>query len=152
MKCGEVRSLFSPYLDGAVTGIQMHALSQHLEICSRCNREYLLLRRSQQLLTGLGRRKAPADLALKLRVAISQEVAQAKRPPFQGVVLRMENAGNAFMVPVTAGLVSAVVIFGIVIGVFALPEPSQRNTDDVPWMLHTAPHVRHRSFGPPRQT
>ena len=46
MKCGEARSLFSPYLDGAVSGAQMHALSEHLEICSRCNREYLLLRRS----------------------------------------------------------------------------------------------------------
>jgi len=147
MKCGEVRSLFSPYLDGAVTGIQMHALSQHLEICSRCNREYLLLRRSQQLLTGLGRRKAPADLALKLRVAISQEVAQAKRPPFQGVVLRMENAINAFMVPVTAGLVSAVVIFGIVMGVFALPEPLQGNNDDVPLMLYTAPELQQSAFG-----
>src|SRR5947208_3357898 len=103
MKCGEARSLFSPYLDGAVSGAQMHALSEHLKTCSRCKLEYLLLRRSQQLLTGLERRKAPADLALKLLVAISQEVAQAKRPPFQGVLLRVENAINPFMVPVTAG-------------------------------------------------
>ncbi|PYX58194.1 MAG: anti-sigma factor, partial [Acidobacteria bacterium] len=40
MKCGEARSLFSPYLDGAVTGTQMHALSVHLQDCSRCEREY----------------------------------------------------------------------------------------------------------------
>ncbi|HMC30496.1 MAG: anti-sigma factor [Acidobacteria bacterium] len=147
MKCGEARSLFSPYLDGAVTGTQMHALSVHLQDCSRCEREYLLLRKSQQLLVGLGRRKAPPDLALKLRVVVSQEIAGIKRPRFQGVLVRLENAIDAFMVPVTAGLVSAVVIFGILMGFFALPETLQGNNDDVPLMLYTAPELQQSAFG-----
>ena len=33
MTCAQARPLFSPYLDGAVTGKQMRELSQHLESC-----------------------------------------------------------------------------------------------------------------------
>src|SRR2546430_1259498 len=80
MKCAQAKSLFSLYLDGAVTGTQMRALSQHLQTCGDCRQEYLSLQHTQQLLAKLARRKAPNDLALKLRVAISQEVAQSKRP------------------------------------------------------------------------
>ncbi len=111
MNCGDVKELFSPYLDGQVSGVEMHALSRHMKECPRCTREYAALQRTQQLLAGLGPKKAPADLALKLRVAISQQVAQARRARYEGLQVRMENALNAFMVPATAGLVSAVLIF-----------------------------------------
>jgi len=33
MKCGEAKQLFSPYLDGAVTGTQMRGLQRHLAEC-----------------------------------------------------------------------------------------------------------------------
>ena len=105
MNCGDVKELFSPYLDGQVSGVEMHALSRHMKECPRCTREYAALQRTQQLLAGLGPKKAPADLALKLRVAISQQVAQA-RARYEGLQVRMENALNAFMVPATAGLVA----------------------------------------------
>ena len=104
MKCAHANSLFSPYLDGAVTGTQMRDLGQHLEACVSCRQEYDSLRKTQQLLIKAGRRKAPVDLALKLRVAISHEVAQSKRARLDGRMVRLENALNAFMVPATAGL------------------------------------------------
>ena len=104
MKCAEAKSIFSPYLDGAVTGTQMHSLSRHLDQCSDCDREYALLRRSQELLASVRRQKAPADLQLKLRLAISREVAQARHSRLEGFLLRLDNALRAFMVPATAGL------------------------------------------------
>ena len=79
MTCAQARPLFSPYLDGAVTGKQMREVSQHLESCERCCRQYVSLRQTQHLLARVGPRKAPADLALKLRVAISQQSAQSRR-------------------------------------------------------------------------
>ena len=79
MQCSEAKRLFSPYLDGAVTGTQMHGLQRHLSECEACREEYQLLRQSQQLLVSVGRPKVPADLSLKLRLAISREVAQARR-------------------------------------------------------------------------
>ena len=145
MKCAEAKSMFSPYLDGAVTGTQMHSLGLHLEQCSDCDREYALLRQTQELLARLGRRKAPADLALKLRLAISREAAQAKRPIFDGMLVRLDNALRAFMVPATAGLVVAVVVFGFVIGL-TMPELQARNVNDVPLMLYTGPELQESSF------
>lgn len=147
MNCGDVKELFSPYLDGQVSGLEMHALSRHLQGCPRCTREYAALQRAQQLLAGLGPRKAPADLALKLRVAVSQQVAQAHRPRYQGLLVRIENALNAFMVPATAGLVSAVLIFGLLLGFFALPGQLQASSGDVPLMLYTAPQLEQTMFG-----
>lgn len=145
MKCAQANLQFSPYLDGALTGAQMHALAGHLESCSTCRREYLLLQQSQQLLGQLGRRKAPADLALNLRLAISREVAQRKGSYWQGWQVRMENALNAFAVPVTAGLVAAIAIFAFLIGSLALP--LQADNDDVPLMLNTAPQLQQSAFG-----
>ncbi len=145
MKCAQSKSLFSSYLDGAVTGTQMHALAQHLEACDACNQEYVLLQRSQQLLAKVGRRKAPADLALSLRLAISREVAQRRGSSWQGLQVRLENALNAFAVPVTAGLVAAVAIFAFLIGSLALP--LQANHDDVPLLLNTAPQLQQTAFG-----
>lgn len=145
MKCAEAKSMFSPYLDGAVTGTQMHSLSRHLDQCSDCNREYAWLRRSQELLAAIRRQKAPADLQLKLRLAISREVAQSRHSRLEGVLLRLDNALRAFMVPATAGLMAAIVIFAFVIGV-TMPELQARNTNDVPLMLYTGPELEESSF------
>jgi len=147
MNCGEAKKLFSPYLDGQVSGREMRALSGHMEECSRCAREYAAVRRTQLLLANLGSKKAPADLALKLRVAISREIAQKRRARFEGVLVRLENALNAFMVPATAGLVSAVLIFGLLLGFIALPSQLQASSGDVPLMLYTAPQLEQSVFG-----
>src|SRR5258708_19748671 len=100
-QCSEAKRLFSPYLDGAVTGTQMHRLQEHLWDCETCRQEYQLLRQTQQLLVSVGRPKAPADLALKLRLAVSREAAQARRPRFEGLAVRLENALHSFIVPPT---------------------------------------------------
>jgi hypothetical protein len=144
MTCAQAKPLFSPYLDGAVTGKQMHDLSCHLESCDHCREQYVSLRRTQQLLARVGPRKATADLALKLQVAISQEVAQSRRRYLDGVQVRWQNALNVFMVPATAGLSAAVVIFVVLMGFMA---PLQADNSDVPLMLHTAPQLQQSAFG-----
>jgi hypothetical protein len=147
MQCTEARELFSPYLDGAVTGAQMLGVQDHVASCAACAREYRLLRHTQQLLQSVGRAKAPADLGLKMRLAISREVALAKHPPFQGVMIRLQNTMNAFMVPATAGFLSAVVIFGIAMAYFVAPASLRANNDDVPLvMVNTAPELQQSAF------
>jgi len=147
MKCTEIKKLFSPYLDGRVSGSEMRALTHHVEQCSDCAREYAATERTQQLLASLAPKKAPADLALKLRVAISREAAQARRPRFEGMLVRLENALNGFMVPATAGLVSAVLFFGLLLGFFALPAELRASSGDVPLMLYTGPQLEKSAFG-----
>jgi hypothetical protein len=145
-KCTEARQLFSPYLDGAVTGTQMLGLQEHMENCPACHREYLALRKAQQLLGTLRRPQVPSELGLKLRVLASREAARTREPRFQGLRLRLQNA-MSFMVPATAGVLSAVVIFGFVMALLAVPAQVQASNDDVPLLLRTAPELEQNAFG-----
>jgi anti-sigma factor RsiW len=133
MKCSQAAPLFSPYLDGAVSGKQMRAIQQHLDDCATCNREYVDLSRTQQLLSKVGRRKAPPEMSLKLRLAISREAARTPRNYFDVLCLRLQHTLQAFMVPAAVGLVTAVLLFGLFMGFSALP--LQGDNHDVPLML-----------------
>src|SRR5438270_7241913 len=147
LQCPQAKRLFSPYLDGAVTGSEMLALQDHLSGCPRCHREYQSLRHAQQLLINMSRPKAPSDLGLKLRLAISREVAQARRAPFEGLRVRLENSLNALLVPATAGFLSALIIFGIAMVYFVAPSSVQANNDVPLVMLNTAPELQQSAFG-----
>ena len=147
VNCNITQGLLSPYLDGVVTGAQMQAVRQHLDACPACAREYLLLRKTQQLLTNSSRPVPPADLGLKLRLAISREAAQTRRPRYEGLRLRLENTLNAFMVPATAGLACAILIFGLVATILAIPGQLQANNQDVPLVLNTGPELQQSAFG-----
>lgn len=147
MHCLRAKDLFSPYLDGMLPGAEMIALQQHFLECSSCDAEYRGLRRAQQLLVSVGRPKAPADLGLKLRLAISREAAIAKRPPFEGLSIRLQNALHAFMVPATAGFLSAVIIFGVAMAYFVTPSTVQASNDVPLVMVNTAPELQQSAFG-----
>ncbi len=145
MKCFQAKSLLSPYLDGILTGKQMLALGKHLESCRNCAQDYAALRRAQQLLAHAGRRKAPDDLALKLRLAISREAAQSRGARLEGWRIRASNLLNPLMVPATAGLTTAVVMFGLLMGFLAVPLPVK--SADVPLTFSTTPQLEESAFG-----
>ena len=136
--------MFSPYLDSAVSGREMHAIEQHLEGCASCHTEYAELTRTQSLVAGLGRKPAPPELALKLRVALSQAASRSLSRRLEALWVRMENALNAVMVPATAGIITSVFAFGLLIGVFA-PGPLQ-GAQDVPTNLYTPPQLAAAPF------
>lgn len=146
MKCAEYKRLLSPYLDGQVSGAEMFALQNHMKECASCAREYAEVQRTLQLIVALNKAKAPADLALRLRLAISRESAQARRRRFEGAMVRLSNAIDGFMVPATAGALTAVLIFGILLGFFALPQ-QLRASSDVPLMLYIGPQLKQSVFG-----
>src|SRR5258708_7344734 len=144
MTCAQTKSMFSAYLDGAITGKQMFSIGQHLEECSPCERQYQSLRRTQQLLSNMGRAKAPEDLSLKLRLAISREVARARQPYFGNLALRIENSLRGFMVPATAGVVAIFAVFALLVGFIT---PVQADSSDVPLLLSTKPELHQARFG-----
>jgi len=95
----------------------------------------------------VGRPKVPSDLGLKLRLAISREAAQARRGRFEGLRMRLENTFHAFMVPATAGFLSALVIFGIAMAYFVAPSTMQAGNDVPLVMVNTAPELQQSAFG-----
>ena len=139
MRCTEARPLFSSYLDRAVSGTEMHDIFAHLEQCADCQKEYSLLENTRSLVSSLGRRQPPSDLALKIRVAISSTRARNSLSLFQRYALRLENALQGFMVPATAGVLSAVIFFGVLI-VLLMPAQVSAN-DDVPSTFYTPPRL-----------
>jgi len=144
MTCAVAKRLMSSYLDGAVTRSQMAQMDEHLRACVECAARFVSVQRTQSLVGSLGRQVAPPDLALKLRVALSQELANSGRSRWERLRVRWENAFNATMVPATAGLVTTLIIFGLLIS-FLYPA-QVRAANDVPTMLYTPAELKSTPF------
>jgi hypothetical protein len=147
--CHSVRSCFSDYLDGAVDGHTMHAIASHLAACTNCTEEFASWRAMQQALSGLRSTKAPANLGLKLRCAISQQKARRDAHWADKYIVRWENAVRPMLLQVSAGLAGAVVLIGSIaflLGAFAAPQAVMAN--DVPLDAITAPHFLYAAASP----
>src|SRR5260221_10382212 len=137
MKCTEVRALFSSYLDGAVTGVEMHEVSAHLHQCAACQPEYALFENTRTLVSSLGRRTPPPHLALKIRVALSNERSHNALGVLQRYMVRLENAFHGVVLPATAGILFPLLFFFSLVGLFV---PAQwRGNYDVPTAFYTPP-------------
>jgi len=140
MKCSVAKKLVSSYADGEVTRSQLAQVGAHLHGCAECAALYASVRQTQALVASLGRKAAPPELALRLRVAVSQEVANARSSRWDVLRVRWENAFDALMVPATAGLITTMIIFGLLI---SLIYPGQvRASNDVPTMLYTPAELK----------
>jgi hypothetical protein len=147
--CQKYQASFSAYLDGAVSGKQMQQIARHLDECDDCTREFTAMRTMQRTLASLGPAKAPADLGLRLRLAISHEQARRKSSWLDSLSLKWENAIRPMLVQVSAGFVSAVVLIGgigLLLGMVAAPEPVMAN--DEPLGAMTAPHYLYSTVSP----
>jgi anti-sigma factor RsiW len=124
-QCSAIRDRFSLYLDGALTGVAMQQTAAHLESCNECKREFSDWRAMQTALTAVGPAKAPADLALRLRVAISQEQSRTTRQSLGRWKVRWNNTMAPFLLRASAGFASAVLLLGsatFLVGAFASPQ------------------------------
>lgn len=145
MRCTDAKAVMSLYLDHAVEREQRTGIERHLRECAECSRYYSSLQRTQQLVGSLGRKPAPPELALRLRVALSHELAASKRSPWTKWLVRLEDALNVFMVPATAGVITAVVVFGLLIGLMVPAAVEASN--DVPTLLYIPPELASTPFG-----
>lgn len=147
--CQKYQSSFSAYLDGAVSGKQMQRIAQHLEVCAGCACEFAALRAMQQSLAALGPAKAPVDLGLRLRLAISHEQARRKSNWLETLSLKWENAIRPLLVQVSAGFAGTVLLIGgigLLLGMVAAPEPVMANDEPLAGM--TVPHYLYSPVGP----
>jgi anti-sigma factor RsiW len=147
--CDSIRSSFSAYLDGAISGHQMQEIARHLESCGDCKSEFDGLRVMQQSLSMLGRAKAPADLGMKLRLAISHERAAMKSSWKDSFSLKWDNTVRPLLVQASAGFAGSVVLLGgimLLLGMVAAPEPVMAN--DEPLGAITVPHYLYSAVSP----
>jgi hypothetical protein len=142
--CNQVHSgLLTDYLDGRLTGREMQEVDEHLHTCQSCVQEWKSQRDLQSALVGLGPVKEPADLPLRIRVAVSQERARSRRSIFTILDLTWKNSMGPFLLQAGAGFASAVLLLGTIVflvTVFARPQAAAAAPDE-PLGNATAPHL-----------
>lgn len=144
MRCTQAKPLFSSYLDGDVSGAEMREISEHLRLCAACQTDYARLESTRILLSSLGPKQAPPDLAFKIRITLSGERARNWRQLLPRQFVRWQHALHAFVLPAAAGVVTAISFFAGLIGFFVPPQVSAN--DDVPTMLYTPPRLESSAY------
>lgn len=147
--CSHIQHQFSRYLDGDVPGTRMLEIGKHLEKCAACATEFSAWQTSQGLVSNLGPTKVPEDLALRLRVAISQESRRSPRERLGRFQSRWENTFQPFLLRAAAGFASAIFLVGtaaMLVGTFTSPEAVEAR--DQPLEVSTAPRLLYSSFQP----
>ena len=160
LPCRAIRASYSDYLDGAISGLRMQQIAHHIEGfedvngvrttgCESCARELAAWRATQDAISALGPARAPADLALRLRVAISRERARHNSRLLDRLSLAWDNAVRPMLLQVAGGLVGSVALLGgtaLLLGVAAAPQQVLAN--DEPLGALTAPHYLYSTASP----
>jgi hypothetical protein len=148
--CSTVRLKFAEYLDSRLTGREMQRMTKHLEGCARCAADFEAERSMLHALASLGpvsgAAKEPDDLLLRIRVAISQERALRSRGRMERWELIWQNSVGPFLLQLSTGFASAVLLLGtvgLVVGMFARPE--RASAQDEPLGMATAPKLLYHS-------
>lgn len=145
MNCRTVQISLSAYLDGALSQFETRGLVAHLEACRDCEARRAQMARVQNALRKLPRTAPPERLSTALRVMASKERARviAKRRGVwmlpDRVRLWPDNLMRPLALPFAGGLISAMLLFGMLIPTFAL---RRGGGSDIPVALFTEPYVK----------
>lgn len=134
--CVEIRQHFSDYLDDRCERESLRSIRFHLNYCASCREELEQMQAIQAELQALPRRRVPPELALSMRVHISQRV---HRRLLRQLWVRCENALQPLLIPASGGVLTAIIFFGLLMGWQVVPAS---NIPDVPLQIVTPPRVR----------
>jgi hypothetical protein len=146
-ECMLVRNNFSAYLDGAVTGLEMAVISNHLQSCNECAADFNLWRNVQRSLGELGPEQPPARLQARLRAAIAAERERgAHLPLFQRALLIWKSSVAPLALRLSGGLVATIMLAGALSWMFGAPIVVQANDDAMAHLV--APHYMYSQVPP----
>jgi anti-sigma factor RsiW len=135
-ECVEAQAAFSPYLDGALTGLEMGRMAAHLEACEPCATEFEGWRDMQTTLGELGPAKAPADLQRQLRSAIRVERVSGSYLSLTGrIALLWRRSIAPLAVQGAGGLVAALLLAAGVFRLFGPGVAVQANDDGLAHLI-----------------
>lgn len=134
--CTPIRERFSAYLDCDLNGREMQQVEAHLATCPACRDEFSEWKNIQSALGSMGHVKAPDDLALRLRLAISHERSAEERPWTERLVERWELLRDNTLRPFAVqGAVTAAAVLLVTVGLSmagamaAAPTPVEANDE-----------------------
>ncbi len=145
MNCRTVQISLSAHLDGVLSEDDSRRLVSHLDGCRDCESRLAQMARVQMALRRLPPNAPPERLSTALRVIASKErarvLARQRRvaPASDRLRLWIENLMRPMALPFAGGLVSALLLFGMLVPTFALHRGSGT---DIPVALFTEPYVK----------
>jgi hypothetical protein len=116
--CLEIRNHFSDYLDDLCTQEARKSIRYHLSFCDVCREQLEQWQSVREELRALPRQEVPPDLALRLRVQMSQRLY---KNPLSPLWVRLENALKPLLIPATGGVLTAVICFCLIMGSEVVP-------------------------------
>jgi hypothetical protein len=147
MHCYRVRRLLAGYCDDGLSSEERQAVRTHLALCRSCaalSQQYVRGRAALRALPALA---PPKHLLTALRILASRESARrSSGARFQGSLarwavrtrLQTQALMRPLALPLAGGLLSAVLLFGLVVPNFFAPHRVSHSAD-VPTMLSTEP-------------
>jgi hypothetical protein len=117
MKCREAERHLPGYVDGAIESANHAGVREHLESCGDCREQLESYRRLAVCLASLEPAKAPDNLAVRIRISAAQLKPQVTfgRRVWLRAVMVFENILEPFAVPATGGILTALVVFVLVV-------------------------------------
>ncbi len=116
--CVEIRNHFSDYLDDLCTPEARKSIRYHMSFCEVCREQLEEWHWVREELQALPRRQVPPEVALRLRVQVSQGL---HKNPLSGLWVRFENALKPLLIPATGGVLTAVICFCLFMGSNVVP-------------------------------
>jgi hypothetical protein len=148
MSCENVQERISLLLDCNLPAAEREYVLAHLDACGKCGERFESMQYMRSSLRDMARPRVPAALAIQLRVMASHECARrVARKTFTTRLanwvtvtrLAFDNMMRPFAVPVTGGVVSAFVMFSLLVPSLSFPHshsyepPLAAAVTDVEW-------------------
>jgi hypothetical protein len=130
MSCENVQERISQLLDCNLPVAEREHVLAHLNSCGKCGERFESMQSMRASLRDMARPRVPAALATQLRVVASHERARriarrnlAARAAHWLTVVRLsfDNLMRPFAVPVTGGVMSALVMFSLLVPSLSFP-------------------------------
>jgi hypothetical protein len=146
-ECLTARAAFSSYLDGALSGVEMGQVADHLAGCTPCSTEFDAWRTMQTALGDLGPAKPPARLHERLRHALDSEREHGTHLPlFARVALIWRTSVAPLAVQTAGGMAAAILLLASLFRLFGPGIEVQANDDGLAHLI--APHYLYSQVPP----
>lgn len=117
MNCKDAQRYLPGYLDGAIRSRDHARVREHIASCDGCRGELEGYRRLVVSLANVERIQPPADLATRIRVSAAQTHSpwESVRQMWKRAAMVFENVLEPLAVPATGGVVTALVVFALLV-------------------------------------
>lgn len=148
MTCKMAQRSLPGSLDGGLPAAEHARLRLHLDACSACRRELRKYRQLSALMSRSERPAPPADLAVRVRVALdrARDAEPWGRRAWSRITITAENMLAPLALPATGGVATALLTFSLVFYNLLLGVPLGAVPNDIP--IHMMQPARLEALAP----